>query len=80
MTDICTAALLSTKPGDDDSGFRHGFGVEASLPQAQSTPVVTHDTYIIYIYINIYMKKQNNLMMCLLIYDNIPRLTFLFFS
>ena len=33
MTDVYTAAFLPTKPSsDDDSGFRHGFGVEASLP------------------------------------------------
>ena len=45
MNDVCTAALLPTKPSsDDDSGFRHGFGAEASLPLAQSAPAVTHDT------------------------------------
>ena len=38
-------ALLLTKPSsDDDSGFRHGFGPEASLPLAQSAPAVSHDT------------------------------------
>ena len=37
MTDVCTAALLSTKPSsDDDSGFRHGFVAKASLLLAQS--------------------------------------------
>ena len=45
ITDVCTTALLLTKPlSDDDSGFRHGFGAEASLPLAQSTPAVSHDT------------------------------------
>ena len=34
-----------TKPSsDDDSGFRHGFGAEASLPLTQSAPAVSHDT------------------------------------
>ena len=33
MIDVCTTALLPTKPSpDDDSRFRHGFGAEASLP------------------------------------------------
>ena len=45
MTDVYTAALLPTKPlSDDDSGFRHGFGAEASLPLTQSPTAVTHDT------------------------------------
>ena len=45
MTDFYTAALLQTKPStDDDSGFKHGFGAEASLPLIQSAPVVTRDT------------------------------------
>ena len=45
LTDVCTTALLPTKPSsDNDSGFRHGFGVEASLPQAHSAPAVSHDT------------------------------------
>ena len=44
MTDVCTAALLSAKSSsDDDSGFKHGFGTEASLPITRSTPAVTHD-------------------------------------
>ena len=31
--------LLPTKPSsDDDSGLRHGFGTEASIPLAQSAP------------------------------------------
>ena len=39
MTDVCTAALIPTKPSSDyDSGFRHGFGAEALLPLAQSAP------------------------------------------
>ena len=45
ITDVCTTALLLTKPSsDDDSGFRHGFGAEASLPLVQSAPAVSHDT------------------------------------
>ena len=41
MTDVCTAALFPTKPSsDDDSGFRHGFGIEASLPLTQSAPEI----------------------------------------
>ena len=45
ITDVCTTALLLIKPSsDDDSGFRHGFGAEASLPLNQSAPAVSHDT------------------------------------
>ena len=45
MTDLYTAVLLSIKlSSDDDSGFRHGFGADASLPQTQRAPAVTHDT------------------------------------
>ena len=44
MIDVCTAVLLPTRPSSDSSGFRHGFGTEASLPLALSTPAVTHDT------------------------------------
>ena len=44
MTDVYTTALLPVKPSSDDSGFRYGFGAEASLPLTQSAPVVTHDT------------------------------------
>ena len=45
ITDVYTTAWLLTKPSsDDDSGFRNGFGAEASLPIAQSTPAVSHDT------------------------------------
>ena len=37
--------MLLIKPSsDDDSGYRHGFGAEASLPFAQSAPAVSHDT------------------------------------
>ena len=59
ITDVYTTALLLTKPSsDDDSGFRHGFGAEASLPLAQRALAVSHDTtrlsQIIYIYIYIY--------------------------
>ncbi len=45
ITDVYTTALLPTKPSsDDDSGFSHGFGAEASLPLTKSAPPVTHDT------------------------------------
>ena len=45
ITDVCTTALLQTKPSSDvDSGFKHGFGDEASLPLAQSTPAVSHNS------------------------------------
>ena len=45
ITDVYTTALLLTKPSsDDDSGFRHGFRAEASLPLAQSASAVSHDT------------------------------------
>ena len=45
ITDVCTIALLLTKPSSHDgSWFRHGFGAETSLPLAQSTPAVSHDT------------------------------------
>ena len=45
ITDLYTTALLLTKPSsDDNSGFRHGFGAEASLPLTQSAPAVTHGT------------------------------------
>ena len=44
MTDVYTAALLPTTPSsDDDSGFRDGFGAQASLPLTKSAPAVTHD-------------------------------------
>ena len=45
IIDACTTALLPIKPSsDDDSGFRHGFRAEGSLPFAQSAPAVSHDT------------------------------------
>ena len=45
MIDVFTAALLPKNPSsDDDSRFRHGFGVEASLPLTQSAPAVTHES------------------------------------
>ena len=45
ITDVYTTALLLTNPSsDDDCGFRHGFGAEASLPLAQSPTAVSHDT------------------------------------
>ena len=45
ITDVYTTSVLLTKPSsdDNDSGFRHGFGTEASLPLAQSAPAVSHD-------------------------------------
>ena len=44
ITDVCTTRLLPIKPpSDDDSGFRHSFRAEASLPLAQSAPAVSHD-------------------------------------
>ena len=37
--------MLPIKPSsEDDSGFRHSFGAEASLPLAQTDPSVSHDT------------------------------------
>ena len=45
ITDVYTTAMLLTRSSsDDDSGFRHGFGAEVSLPLAQSAPAVSHDT------------------------------------
>ena len=45
ITDVCTTTLFPTRPSsDDDSGFRHSVGVEASLPLAQSAPAVSLDT------------------------------------
>ena len=45
MTDVYTAWLLPTKPSShDDSGFRYGFGVKASLPLAQDALAVTRNT------------------------------------
>ena len=44
ITDVYTTALLLTKPSNDDSGPRHGFGAEASLLLAQRAPAVSHDT------------------------------------
>ena len=45
ITDVYTTALLLTKPlSDDDSGFRYGFGAEASLPLTKSAPAVSHNT------------------------------------
>ena len=41
MTNVYTATKFSS---DDDSGFGHGFGAEASLLLTQSAPAVTHDT------------------------------------
>ena len=45
MPDVCTAALLPTKPSSDDvSRFSHGFEAEFSLPPTPSAPAITHDT------------------------------------
>ena len=44
ITDVYRTALLLTKPSSDDSGFRHGFDAEASLPLAQSALAVSHVT------------------------------------
>ena len=45
ITDVYTTALLLTKPSSfDDSGFRHGFGTEVSLPLTQRAPAVSHDS------------------------------------
>ena len=48
ITDVYTTALFlkkkKTPSSDDVSGFRHGFGAEASLPLTQSAPAVSHDT------------------------------------
>ena len=81
ITDVCTRALVLTKPSsDDNSGFKHGFGAEASLSLAQSTPAVSHDTtklcqiyiYIVYthtdtctnIYIYIYIYSPVYFLKC----------------
>ena len=45
ITDVNTTALLLTKPSSDgDSGFRHGFRAEASLPLTQRASAVSDDT------------------------------------
>ena len=45
MIDFCTIELLLIKPSsDDESGFKHSFGAELSLPLTQSAPAVSHDT------------------------------------
>ena len=45
MINVYTATLLPTKTSSyDGSGFRHGFGVEASLPRTEAAPAVTQDT------------------------------------
>ena len=45
IIDVYTTALLLTKPSsDNDTGFGHGVGAEASLPLAQSAPAVSHNT------------------------------------
>ena len=47
MTDVCTTALLPIKPSlHDDSTFRHGFEVEASLPLSQSNNSRYHQTLL----------------------------------
>ena len=43
------AVLLPVRSSsDDDPGFRHGFGAEASLPLTQSAPAVSHNTTRLY--------------------------------
>ena len=43
------AVLLPVKSSsDDDPGFRHGFGAEASLPLTQGAPAVSHNTTRLY--------------------------------
>ena len=43
------ALLLPVKSSsDDDPGFRHGFGAEASLPLTQGAPAVSHNTTRLY--------------------------------
>ena len=43
------AVLLPVKSSsDDDPGFRHGFGAEASLPLTQGAPTVSHITTRLY--------------------------------
>ena len=45
MNDVCTTALLTTKPSsDDDSEFRHGFEAKASLTLVQNASAVTFNT------------------------------------
>ena len=41
--------MLPVKSSSDDNpGFRHGFGAEASLPLTQGTPAVSHNTTRLY--------------------------------
>ena len=48
MTYVYTAALLPRKPtSDDDSGFRHGFGTEASLPLTYSAHNTTRLCWVV---------------------------------
>ena len=45
MTDVCTTGLLPTMlSSNDDSGFRHGFGAEATLALTHNDPAVVKDT------------------------------------
>ena len=47
MIDVCTAALLPTKPSShDDSGSKHGFGAETSLPLTLSALAQTQETLL----------------------------------
>ena len=55
MKKICTrttaikAVFLPIKSSsDDDHGFHHGFGAEASLPLTQGAPAVSHNTTRLY--------------------------------
>ena len=40
--------LLVKSSSDDDPGFRHGFGAEASSPLTQGVPAVSHNTTRLY--------------------------------
>ena len=50
------AVLLPVESSsDDDPGFRHGFGAEASLPLIQGAPAVSHNTTRLYLMVfNLY--------------------------
>ena len=51
------AVLLPVKSSsDDDPGFRHGFGAEASLPLTQGAPAVSHNiTRLYWMVFNLYV-------------------------
>ena len=67
LTDVYTTALLLTKPSsDDDSGFGHGFGAEASLPLVQSAPATPPDFVRL---LSLYRIARSTLMQLSLILD-----------